>query len=293
MFAPEYGLFVPSANNQSLVLAPTCVLIPDYKKKLQFLGTFVAKTITDEMTIDINFPNAFLKQFLGKEISTRDLQDWDPDLAKNLQWVLENNIDEMDFNFTYEMEIFGKRITRQLIPEGYAIAVSEVNKKEYVKKLCWEKMVGEVAGPFEEFVKGFRKIIPLDLMKLFSTSELSTLIAGLPEIDIKEMEQHCLYEGYTAKDDVVNMFFDILHEFTHDEKGAFLYYISGSTRVPYGGFKSNRIKIIRTLGDTNKLPIAHTCFFSIELPNYENPQKLREKLLLAMYEGTGSGFLMG
>lgn len=35
-------------------------------------------------------------------------------------------------------------------------------------------------------------------------------------------------------------------------------------------------------GDDTKLPISHTCFFSLELPDYSSYEILREKVLFAI-----------
>jgi len=43
--------------------------------------------------------------------------------------------------------------------------------------------------------------------------------------------------------------------------------------------------------DRNSLPAAHTCFNSIDLPDYESEEILKEKLMYAVNEGaTGFGF---
>lgn len=62
--------------------------------------------------------------------------------------------------------------------------------------------------------------------------------------------------------------------------------------MPIGGFKAFPMKI-NSMYDTKSLPQAHTCFGQIDLPNYETKQILKEKLVMAMTEGGGSGFFMG
>ena len=45
--------------------------------------------------------------------------------------------------------------------------------------------------------------------------------------------------------------------------------------------------------NVNALPIAHTCFGQLDLPNYPSKEILREKLTLAITEGGGTGFFFG
>ncbi len=45
-------------------------------------------------------------------------------------------------------------------------------------------------------------------------------------------------------------------------------------------------------GGKAALPVAHTCFFSAELPEYGSEEQMRRGLLTAIYCGVG-GILMG
>jgi len=53
-------------------------------------------------------------------------------------------------------------------------------------------------------------------------------------------------------------------------------------------FKVGKIAVtaLRNQGD-RALPIAHTCFFQIELPEYTTAKIMREKLLTAMHGSVG------
>lgn len=64
------------------------------------------------------------------------MEDIDPDYFKNLCWILENDITLFDLTFSYEADDFGYVVTKDLIPNGHDIVVTEQNKKEYVKQIC-------------------------------------------------------------------------------------------------------------------------------------------------------------
>jgi hypothetical protein len=80
-----------------------------------------------------------------------------------------------------------------------------------------------------------------------------------------------------------------------------LEFVTGSSKVPVGGFSQlprpydSRPPFIikKRLEDVGKdyLPIAHTCFNTIELPDYESYEELREKLVKAMDFSRGFGFI--
>ena len=52
-----------------------------------------------------------------------------------------------------------------------------------------------------------------------------------------------------------------------------------------------RFQIHKAYGAVDRLPSAHTCFNQLDLLEYETKEQLRERLLLAMHEGSeGFGF---
>ena len=53
--------------------------------------------------------------------------------------------------------------------------------------------------------------------------------------------------------------------------------ILGSFKVHMEGFKTMHLKIERS-GDINDLPVAHTCFYTIDLPPYSDKSTLQKKL---------------
>ena len=66
----------------------------------------------------------------------------------------------------------------------------------------------------------------------------------------------------------------------------FSYYI-GSYKVPFGGFKDYPITINKLLNCPNFLPVSHTCFSIIDLPEYSSQEKLTKQLKTAIDEGKG------
>ena len=66
-------------------------------------------------------------------------------------------------------------------------------------------------------------------------------------------------------------------------------FVWGRSRLPLKGRSwPQTFKIQRASGvsDTH-LPVTHTCFFSIELPEYSSEEVMREKLLAAINFGVG------
>ena len=99
-----------------------------------------------------------------------------------------NNIEELQQPFTYEAEVMGSILSRELVPNGSNIIVTEENKITFITRLCEMKTRDEISAEVSAFLRGFDFIIPLTFLSVFSPSELQLLIAGVPKIDVQEMK---------------------------------------------------------------------------------------------------------
>jgi E3 ubiquitin-protein ligase HUWE1 len=118
------------------------------------------------------------------------------------------------------------------------------------------------------------------------------MISGLPEIDIEDMRLHTTYTGYAASDPTIKHLWAVLRAFTTEEKALFVQFVTGTSKVPLDGFKAlqgsegvQKFSVHRAF-NTEWLPTAHTCFNQLDLPPYESEEILRERLLLAIREGS-------
>ena len=88
-----------------------------------------------------------------------------------------------------------------------------------------------------------------------------------------------------------------LKSFDKEDLAKFLQFVTGTSKVPLAGFSKlegmngpQKFQIHRDDRDTSRLPCAHTCFNQLDLPAYENYEKLRTMLLMAIREcSTGFG----
>ena len=78
-------------------------MIPDNLLHFKYAGRLVGKSILDGFNCEIDLTKSFLKQILGLDLYISDLDDIDPSLAKNLIWMLNNDISQEDLclDFTY------------------------------------------------------------------------------------------------------------------------------------------------------------------------------------------------
>ena len=79
-------------------------------------------------------------------------------------------------------------------------------------------------------------------------------------------------------------FWKSLYSFNQKERQLFLRFVWGRNRLPINesDWKNDNFTIKLLNIDKNSLPIAHTCFFSIDLPPYDNFKLCQSKLKFAI-----------
>lgn len=95
----------------------------------------------------------------------------------------------------------------------------------------------------QAFKKGFNSIFPIDTLKPFSTSnELEDMICGVQKNEDewtnigKLMENVIPAHGYHTKSSEYLDLLKFISELNHEERRKFLKFITGSPRLPNGGF---------------------------------------------------------
>ena len=142
--------------------------------------------------------------------------------------MLDNSVDDLYLTFTHEAEILNQRAVIELCEGGADIFIDDVNKKDYVKKVCEARMTKQIEAQTKAFLKGFYTILPHSFISHLSTSELEMIISGVPKIDLDEMKKHVELIGYTKTSPIIVWFWEVMEEFSQKELADFLYFVSGT-----------------------------------------------------------------
>ena len=134
--------------------------------------------------------------------------------------------------------------------------------------------------------RGLYSLVPARALRLLSWHELAFSVAGRPEIDTNQLRKHTVYEGYRATDETIVMFWRVFESISNAERSLFIRFAWGRSRLPVK-WGSTRFKLARRPAGDEQLPIAHTCFFSVELPPYSNESRMRTAILAAIYFSGG------
>jgi E3 ubiquitin-protein ligase NEDD4 len=153
-------------------------------------------------------------------------------------------------------------------------------------------MVERVRDQLAALVEGFRELVPHSVLDSLKWTEFDMMLNGTQELDLNDWRTHTTYTGsLNEQSEIVTVFWTIVSNMDNEQKSNLLRYVTGSDRLPVGGFASLHGNngpckfTITSLDDRfGGLPSAHTCFNRLELPYYENVQDLERMLALAIRE---------
>ncbi|PSN54376.1 hypothetical protein C0J52_11316 [Blattella germanica] len=187
---------------------------------------------------------------------------------------------------------------------GKDLALSVHNIDQYTKLVChWFLMEG-VSRQMEAFREGFETVFPLSQLQMFYPEELESVFCGggMPAggsgggWDVKTLMECCRPDhGYTPDSRAIRFLFEILSLYDREEQRQFVQFVTGSPRLPVGGFKSLSppLTVVRKTLEPNMnpddfLPSVMTCVNYLKLPDYSSLEVMRAKLGLAAREGQHS-----
>ncbi|KAL7990876.1 hypothetical protein Chor_014306, partial [Crotalus horridus] len=244
--------------------------IAKVKMKFRFLGKLMAKAIMDFR--------------LTKE---------------SLQYALEtltmNGCSVEDLGLDFTLPGFPNI---ELKKGGKDIPVTIHNLEEYLRLVIFWALNEGVSRQFDSFRDGFESVFPLSHLQYFYPEELDQLLCGskTDTWDAKTLMECCRPDhGYTHDSRAVKFLFEILSSFDSEQQRLFLQFVTGSPRLPVGGFRSLNppLTIVRKTFESTEnpddfLPSVMTCVNYLKLPDYSSIEIMREKLLIAAKEGQQS-----
>uniref|UniRef100_A0A803THK7 E3 ubiquitin-protein ligase n=1 Tax=Anolis carolinensis TaxID=28377 RepID=A0A803THK7_ANOCA len=291
--------------------------IAKVKMKFRFLGKLMAKAIMDFRLVDLPLGLPFYKWMLRQETSltSHDLFNIDPVVARSVYHLeeivrqkksLEHDKSQTKESLQYALETLtmngcsvedlGLDFTLPGFPNielkkgGKDLPVTIHNLEEYLRLVIFWALNEGVSRQFDSFRDGFESVFPLSHLQYFYPEELDQLLCGskTDTWDAKTLMECC-------RDCSFGFLFEILSSFDSEQQRLFLQFVTGSPRLPVGGFRSLNppLTIVRKTFESTEnpddfLPSVMTCVNYLKLPDYSSIEIMREKLLIAAREGQQS-----
>ena len=277
-----------------------------------FFGKLFAKAILDKILIPYELNPIILKYLLFSNYNHNNIEDVEEELniynlndVKNLDYEIYNSLQKLlitdldnnnDIFFVWNVN----KTQIELIDDGENTLVNNKNKNLFINKIvelvCYESIKTEL----NSFKNGFISIIPLNFIKIFTIEEFNFILSGQTEINLKDWKLNTIYKGdITEKNEVIQMFWEVLQELNNEQLLLFFKFCTGSTRVPVDGFsalpgpKNKIIKFSIELksdkGENkkdHKLITAQTCFNNIILPEYKTIEEMRKAINIILESDT-------
>ena len=291
VFDPDNGMFVPLEEANIYWFNASSL---ESEVMFELIGILLGLAIYNGIILDVHLPIVVYKKLLGFKLVLEDLKDIEPTLYGSLKEILNYSGDISDLDLTFEIveRKFDMNVKVELKYGGSVIPVTNDNKNEFVSLYANYILEESVKKVFNAFKKGFFKVCSGEALRLFTPPELELLICGYKELDFKALEASTEYrEGFTATHPLILELWEIVHNFSAEQKQAFLMFVTGSSRVPLTGLGSLKIYIQRNGPNSNNLPTAMTCFNRLLLPEYDTGAKLKNRLLLAIQNSKGFGLV--
>ena len=261
-----------------------------------FLGRVLGKAVYEDILVDVKFASFFLSKWLGKQTYLDDLaslDSLDKELYRGLIYLKNYPGDveaDLALNFTVTDNEFGVSKTTELVPGGADVPVTRENRLEYMYRVSHYRLSAQIAPQCTAFFRGLSEMIDPRWLRMFNREELRMLVCGTEEpIDVADLRANTVYGGFHPKDMAVEYFWKALESFDQPMRKAFLKFVTSSPNPPLLGFGELNPKFsIRNAGtDASRLPTASTCVNLLKLPEYNDEQTCRDKLVYAIQSGAG------
>lgn len=299
------------------------------KAKFRFLGKFMAKAVMDSRMVDIPLSVTMYRWVVNEErwLSLSDVRHVAPELWRSLcrlrrvadraQHIAADTRHTQDQKnqLISNLELDGCPIEElgldfilpgdgctELRRGGRDMPVTAHNLQNYIDLVTHWLLFEGVSKQMEAFKEGFESVFPLSNLKIFYPEELEQVFCGSPSGGRDQrwdprMLAECIRpdHGYNAESRAIRMLIDILASYNREEQRHFLQFVTGSPRLPTGGFKALNppLTVVRkslesSLDPDEYLPSVMTCVNYLKLPDYSSAEVMRAKLRLAASEGQHS-----
>ncbi|KAJ3090034.1 Ubiquitin fusion degradation protein 4 [Quaeritorhiza haematococci] len=320
------GLFPAPATAQYLATEDGRKMLGLFKS----LGTFVAKALLDSRIVDLPFSPLFLEMVVGTDMDSTNeesggslhlIKHVDPSLHHSLlelrKYVVLKRTIESDPTLDdstkkqriADITVRGARLEDlcldftlpgyaniELVPKGADVVVTIDNVEEYVDRVV-DMIVGAgVKRQVSSFRKGFDRVFPVSDLRSFTTVELGVLMGGTQTEDWSYetiMDSIKADHGYNLESRIIRELVEMMSTFDRSQRRLFLQFVTGSPRLPHGGFRSLQppLTVVCKTADNGKaddyLPSVMTCVNYLKVPEYSNADTMKERFEVAMREGQG------
>ena len=259
----------------------------------RFIGNLIGITLRTKQLLPFELCPQIWKTIVGDVITEEDIEMIDEGFISTLHQIRNYEDGEDDFAYIFELvfailDSAGNEV--ELIPSGNQIPVTYQTRMKFCE-LAIEAKINEARIAAEAIANGVYALVPKRALSLFTWEQLELAVKGEPEISVDVLRRHTVYSGWTENHPVVQRFWRVMKELTDKDRSQFLRFTWGRSKLPKSDWKM-QFKLSYNRAGDEMLPIAHTCFFQLELPQYSTDSIMRDRLLVAFHYGSSGEFII-
>ncbi|XP_053485781.1 ubiquitin-protein ligase E3C [Ictalurus furcatus] len=295
-FNPNQGFF-RTTNEGLLYPSPTAKMLmgESFTRHYYFLGRILGKALYENMLVELPFASFFLSKLLGTsaDVDIHHLASLDPEMYRNLLFLksYEGDVEDLGLNFTIVNNDLGEAQVVELKPGGKDIPVTTANRIAYIHLVADYRLNKQIRAHCLAFRQGLSNLLNLEWLRMFDQQEIQVLISGahIP-ICLDDLKEFTRYSGgYSETHPVIKIFWEVVENFSDEEKRKLLKFVTSCSRPPLLGFKELHPAFCIHNGgnDLERLPTASTCMNLLKLPEFCDQHLMRSKLLYAIESSSG------
>ena len=280
------ALFVRSANNadgvgesQDKWTLNAAAVDSTSLLQLEFLGGLLGCALRTGTILPLNLPALFWKPLVATKIEpARDLGEVDQQF---IQYV-----GQLRLGFGLAEEEFAACIFETWAGLGQPDRpLTWANRAAFADALIAQR-VARVQTQMAAVQRGLTTVLGAKMLPLLSFSELESLVVGRPRISISVLEGHTVFRGgFSRRTPVVEWLWAVLRRWSFHRRELFLQFVFGTARLPPAAL-GWRMSVAPAQGGAeagdSALPMSHTCFNMLNLPQFSSSEVLESRLLYAI-----------
>ena len=268
-------------------------------RDFELMGAFMGVALRSEVPLPLVLASTLLKGLVGEPTTLDDYELCDKaktDLIRRVREALPSleigasPLDAELFNDIYSDQFNFALLTselrahyHELRPGGRHTPLTYPCRHEWAD-LAEEFVLHECDAQLAAVRRGLSAILPLGVLSVLTGAEFERLLTGDGDWKVSDLKKNARVEEAHKPEHAkaVAHLWEMLDEMSVEEKALFCRFARGSSRMPPGC--KGIMLILRPNSDGPEyLPVAHTCFFLIDLPPYTSKEMCREKFLIAMH----------
>ncbi|KAF3484349.1 ubiquitin-protein ligase E3A [Arthroderma uncinatum] len=193
-----------------------------------------------------------------KRLSSHDSSDGNSNISMLQEYSWDSRQPPRDTHVIGILKGAPSRLPKHQVstePQPEASVVTNDNRKQFVKDYIFWLTDKSVRPQYEAFQRGFFTCIDRTALSIFNPEALKTVLEGIQDIDLSELQKHARYEGgWDATHPLIKGFWHIVMQYSHEKRGQLLEFVTASDRIPVNGIPSIMFVIQRNgVGDSTAI----------------------------------------